>query len=103
MIHVDQSARLASFELEPEDIKNSGGGFLFPNGPKDKEQHGPLSPWLHGNWWNIPSGEPKPKLKLLGVVIWIARGPSSFDAEGQDVGTVYLRGSALRLQTWYSM
>jgi len=103
MIHVDQGARRPYFQPELEDTEIPPGGFLFPNGPKDKEQHGPLRPWLYGNWWNVPSDEPKPSLKLLGMGVRIARGPSPFDAEGQDVGTVYLRGSALRLQTWYSM
>lgn len=101
MIRVDQGTGREYFQLQSVDDEKSNRGLLFPSGPKGKEENGPLRPWLYGNWWTIPSLESNPK--LLGMGVRVARGPSPFDAEGQDAGTVYLRGSALRLQTWFSM
>lgn len=81
MIRVDQGTRREYFKLQSECDEKSDRGFLFPSGPKGKEENGPLRPWLYGNWWTIPSLESNPK--LLGMGVRVARGPSPFDAEGQ--------------------
>jgi hypothetical protein len=72
---------------------------LFPHGlPEQVEKAGPIRPWLYGNWWIVNGDEEN--LKLLGMGVRIGRGPSPFEAEGEEKwGEVSFRGSSLRLQT----
>jgi len=101
MMHVREASRRAYFEFSlTDDNVEAEPVLLFPNGPKAKETNGPLRPWLYGNWWLVPGCGSE--LKLLGMGVRVARGPSPFDAvKEEDPGVVYIRGSPLRLQTWF--